>query len=128
MIPGNSCPLLEKASEALTDYFLLKRTDFSDIPLLISGTPFQKSVLSALLKIPFGETRTYLDIAKQIGKPRASRAVGQACARNQILIFIPCHRVVGSNRSLTGFQGGMDMKRNLLNLEKDYCLAKISAI
>lgn len=85
---------------------------------LRDGTPFQQKVWEALTRIPMGETRTYRDIAEQIGRPRASRAVGQACARNPILLLVPCHRVTAEGGGLGGFACGLDVKRALLALER----------
>lgn len=87
------------------------------VPLQLRGTPFQMSVWRALLKIPYGETRSYADIARAIGHPRAFRAVGMANHSNPIAIIVPCHRVVGTNRSLTGYGGGLELKKALLELE-----------
>ena len=87
------------------------------MPLEPRGTEFQKAVWNELLKIPFGETKTYGEIAAAMGKPKASRAVGMGCNRNPIAIIIPCHRVVGKNGSLTGFAGGLDVKGKLLEHE-----------
>jgi len=89
-----------------------------DVPIALNGTPFQLSVWNALLQIPYGETRTYGEIAAMIGNPKASRAVGMACNRNPIWILVPCHRVVGKNGALTGFEGGLDVKKALLDLEQ----------
>lgn len=89
-----------------------------DLPLHIIGTEFQKKVWNALLEIPYGETRSYQDIAIRIGNPKAVRAVGGACNRNPIGIIIPCHRVVGKNGNLTGYAGGLDYKKMLLEHEK----------
>jgi methylated-DNA-[protein]-cysteine S-methyltransferase len=83
----------------------------------MKGTAFQKKVWAALLTIPFGETRTYADIARQVGNPKACRAVGAANGRNPVSIIAPCHRAIGSDGSLTGFAGGLDAKRYLLTLE-----------
>jgi methylated-DNA-[protein]-cysteine S-methyltransferase len=82
------------------------------------GTIFQKNVWEALLAIPFGETRSYGELAKQLGRPSASRAVGAANGRNPVSIVVPCHRVIGSSGKLTGFAGGLDVKAHLLDLEK----------
>lgn len=101
----------------LEQYFAGERQQF-DLKLAPNGTSFQLEVLRALQKIPYGETRSYGDIAAQIGKPRAVRAVGAANGRNPIPIIIPCHRVIGANGSLTGFGGGLDTKRYLLELEQ----------
>jgi len=94
-----------------------EKTPFT-APHNVIGTPFQKSVWAALTKIPHGETRSYKQIAEQIGRPAAARAVGMACNKNPLPLLIPCHRVVGSNGSLTGFAGGVNTKEMLLNLEK----------
>jgi len=110
-------PLLKRTVLQLTEYFNGKRHDF-DLPLDPRGTPFQKSVWSALLTIPYGETRSYKDIACAVGNTKACRAVGMANNKNPISIIIPCHRVVGSGGVLTGYGGGLDIKRALLELEK----------
>lgn len=112
----NSTPLLEKAKEQLVEYFDGKRRKF-DFPVEFSGTDFQKAVWRELEKIPFGETRTYGEIASAIGKPKASRAVGGACNKNHILIAVPCHRVIGAGGKLVGFALGTDMKKWLLGHE-----------
>ncbi|RVT94361.1 methylated-DNA--[protein]-cysteine S-methyltransferase [Sphingomonas crocodyli] len=109
-------PILIAAARQLGEYFAGERTAF-DLPLDFRGTDFQKAVWAALLTIPFGETRSYADIARAIGRPSACRAVGAANGRNPISIVAPCHRVVGTNGSLTGFAGGLDAKRLLLGLE-----------
>jgi len=103
----------------LTEYFAGKRRDF-DLPLAPETTEFQGQVLAALQEIPYGETRSYLDIARRIGKPKAVRAVGGANGNNPIPIIIPCHRVVGANGALTGFGGGIETKRFLLDLERSH--------
>ena len=113
---GNSTPLLEKARKQLSEYFTGKRKEF-DFPVEFSGTDFQKAVWRELEKIPFGETRTYGEIAAAIGKPKASRAVGGACNRNHILIAVPCHRVIGAGGKIVGFALGTDMKKWLLGHE-----------
>jgi len=100
----------------LREYFAGKRRDF-DLPLAPSGTPFQLSVWNELRAIPYGRTKSYLDIANAIGKPAACRAVGAANGANPLPIVVPCHRVIGANGSLTGFGGGIDVKRRLLALE-----------
>ena len=100
----------------LTEYFSGKRREFS-FPLDLRGTPFQLSCWRALLKIPYGETRTYADIARSVGQPQAFRAVGMANNRNPIAIIIPCHRVIGADGRLVGYGGGLDRKRYLLDLE-----------
>ena len=111
-------PLLVQAERELGDYFAGRLTRFS-VPLDMRGTDFQKSVWRALLTIPFGETRSYGEIARQIGSPGAFRAVGLANGHNPIGIIVPCHRVIGSNGSLTGYGGGLDRKRALLEMEKN---------
>jgi methylated-DNA-[protein]-cysteine S-methyltransferase len=100
----------------LQEYFDGIRTRF-DLPLDIHGTPFQMAVWHELQKIPYGETRTYGEIARSIGKPGAARAVGMANHENPVAIVIPCHRVVGSDGSLTGYAGGLDLKKKLLEIE-----------
>jgi methylated-DNA-[protein]-cysteine S-methyltransferase len=110
-------PVLEAAARQLDLYFAGRLTRF-DLPLRFIGTPFQQAVWSALLTIPFGETRSYSDVAKAVGRPDAVRAVGAANGRNPISIIAPCHRVVGASGSLTGFAGGLAAKRRLLDLER----------
>ena len=102
--------------DQLDDFFSQKNTSF-DIKLNLIGTDFQKSVWLELTKIPFGETRSYQDIAIAIGKPKASRAIGMANSKNPIPIIIPCHRVIGKNGKLTGFAHGLELKQELLNFE-----------
>jgi methylated-DNA-[protein]-cysteine S-methyltransferase len=109
-------PILALTAAQLREYFAGARRVF-DIPLEFRGPEFQKFVWQALLTIPYGETRSYGQIAQQIGRPTASRAVGAANGRNPISIIAPCHRVIGADGSLTGFAGGMENKRLLLNLE-----------
>lgn len=109
--------LEREISQQLLDYVKGDRRSF-DIPLAPRGTPFQLKVWNALLNIPYGETRTYQEIAQAIGQPKAARAVGGACHRNPIGIIIPCHRVIGSNGKLTGYYGGLDLKQQLLTHEK----------
>lgn len=110
--------LFQQVKAQLNDYFLGKPVDFSSLPLAPQGTPFQQQVWQALLNIPYGQSSNYATIAQQINKPKAVRAVGGAVGRNPISIVIPCHRVLGKNRSLTGFGGGLAVKRQLLQLEK----------
>jgi methylated-DNA-[protein]-cysteine S-methyltransferase len=110
-------PVLLETERQLGEYFAGERRTF-DVPLSFAGTDFQKRVWAALLAIPFGETRSYGEIAHQLGTPGASRAVGAANGRNPISIIAPCHRVVGSNGKLTGFAGGLDAKAFLLDLER----------
>jgi methylated-DNA-[protein]-cysteine S-methyltransferase len=109
--------VFSEAVEQLGAYFAGERTEF-DLELDLVGTDFQRRVWEALLTIPYGETRSYGEIAKQIGAPGAFRAVGLANGHNPIGIIVPCHRVIGSNGSLTGYGGGIDRKRALLELEK----------
>jgi methylated-DNA-[protein]-cysteine S-methyltransferase len=106
------------ARQQLTEYFAGKRKDF-DLPLSLRGTEFQLRVLEELKTIPYGETTSYGDIAKRIGRPKAVRAVGAANGRNPIPIIVPCHRVIGSSGDLTGFGGGLDTKTALLRLEAE---------
>ena len=110
-------PFLRDVAEEIKEYLDGKRKTF-DIPLKLYGTDFQRSVWNALLTIPYGETRCYRDIAKQIGNVKACRAVGMANHRNPIAIIVPCHRVIGANGSLTGFGGGLALKKQLLELEQ----------
>ena len=110
-------PVLVETERQLGEYFAGKRRTF-DVPLSFAGTDFQKRVWAALLAIPFGETRSYGEIAQQLGTPGASRAVGAANGRNPISIIAPCHRVVGANGKLTGFAGGLEAKAFLLDLER----------
>jgi methylated-DNA-[protein]-cysteine S-methyltransferase len=110
-------PILVETERQLGEYFVGKRKAFS-IALDMRGTRFQKDVWEALLAIPFGETRSYGQLAKQLGNPRASRAVGAANGRNPVSIIVPCHRVIGSSGKLTGFAGGLGTKAHLLGLEK----------
>lgn len=111
--------LLKEAFKQLNEYFEGKRNVF-DLPLAPEGTEFQKKVWNALKEIPFGETKSYGEIAKIIGNEKASRAVGMANNKNPIMIVIPCHRVIGSNGKLVGYAGGLEVKGMLLNLEKNY--------
>jgi methylated-DNA-[protein]-cysteine S-methyltransferase len=110
-------PMLRRTEQQLNEYFEGRRTTF-DLALDLVGTPFQKSVWSALLRIPFGETRTYGEIAAQLGNPKAVRAVGAANGRNPLSIITPCHRVIGAHGELTGFAGGLGAKEYLLRLER----------
>ena len=111
-------PILDQTKKQLDEYFAGNRKIF-DIPLHPVGTDFQKKVWHALLEIPYGETRSYKEIAIRIGKSKGIRAVASAIGANGISIFVPCHRVIGSNHSLTGFAGGLDAKRKLLELEAE---------
>ncbi|MDF9831403.1 methylated-DNA--[protein]-cysteine S-methyltransferase [Parabacteroides sp. PF5-6] len=110
-------PLLQEAAQQLNEYLAGTRIVF-ELPLQPEGTPFQRRCWDVLLTIPYGQTRTYGEQATQIGNPKASRAVGRANGQNPIAIFIPCHRVIGANGSLTGFAGGIEIKKQLLMLEK----------
>lgn len=111
-------PILVETERQLREYFAGERREF-DLPLDFQGTQFQKRVWSALLTIAFGETRSYAQIAAQIGCPAAVRAVGAANGRNPLSIIAPCHRVVGSNGQLTGFAGGLEIKAKLLSMERE---------
>jgi methylated-DNA-[protein]-cysteine S-methyltransferase len=110
-------PVIKKAADQLAEYFDGRRRSF-DLPMTLRGTDFQLAVWKALLTIPLGETRCYQDIAAQIGRPKALRAVGMANNRNPIVIIIPCHRVIGKDGGLTGYGGGLPVKQYLLDLEK----------
>ena len=110
--------IVEECKTQLQGYFKRQRTEF-DLPLRLVGTPFQKQVWNVLLEIPFGETTTYGAQAVRSGHPNAIRAVGTANGRNQIAIIVPCHRVVGANGKLTGYGGGIERKRWLLEHEQD---------
>lgn len=109
-------PLLRRAKAQLEEYFAGKRHSF-DLPLAPQGTDFQKDVWQALAAIPYGKTASYAQLAGQVGRPRASRAVGAANGRNPLPIVLPCHRVIGADGSLTGFGGGLPTKQRLLELE-----------
>lgn len=109
--------IIDRAAKQLEEYFDGQRREF-DVPLSVEGTEFQKSVWDALMQIPYGETRSYKDIAVVVGNPKASRAVGMANNRNKIIIIIPCHRVIGADGSLVGYGGGLDIKKKLLEIEK----------
>ena len=112
-------PLIKKITKQLDEYFSKKRTIF-DIPIHYNGTPFQNKVWEELLKIPYGNTLSYGDIAKKLGKPPlTSRAIGTANSKNKIAIIIPCHRVIRSNGKLSGYAGGIDKKIWLLNHENN---------
>ena len=108
--------VISQAKQELNAYFAGDLTTFS-VPLDWQGTRFQESVWQALLAVPFGKTATYGDVARAIGRPRSSRPVGGAVGKNPLPIIVPCHRVIGSDRSLTGFTGGLDIKIRLLELE-----------
>jgi methylated-DNA-[protein]-cysteine S-methyltransferase len=116
LVENDAHPILLAAERELQEYFAGKRTSFS-VPLDPVGTIFQTKVWSALSEIPFGETRSYGDIARRIGSPAAVRAVGAANGKNPLSIIVPCHRVIGASGKLTGFAGGLDIKERLLALE-----------
>lgn len=113
--------ILQPYLEELAEYFQGKRKTFQK-PLDLYGTPFQLSVWNALCEIPYGQIRSYSDIANQIQKPTSVRAVGAAIGANPVLIVVLCHRVIGKNRTLTGYRGGLEMKKQLLQLESDHSL------
>ena len=117
LIEDQNHPVLLNTQQQLTEYFNQTRTIF-DLALDFQGTDFQKKVWQALLTIPFGETRSYKQIAEQIGNVKAVRAVGAANGKNPISIIAPCHRVVGANGKLVGFAGGLENKEFLLKIEK----------
>ena len=108
--------LIKEAANQLNEYFSGERINFS-ISLDPEGTEFQHKVWNELIKIPYGETRTYKEIAEKIGNSKAARAIGMANNKNPILMMIPCHRVVGKNKSLVGYAGGLEMKERLLEIE-----------
>lgn len=114
-------PLIKKTIKEIEEYFEGKRK-FFDIPISIKGTEFQEKVWKALLKIPYGETKSYEDVAKMIGCPKGARAVGMANHNNKIIIIIPCHRVIGKNGKLVGYAGGLPVKEKLLQIESNYKL------
>ena len=116
VVEDSEHPLLLEAERQLAEYFAGRRQRFT-LPLDPTGTTFQRNVWDALGTIPFGETRSYSQIAQQIGHPQAVRAVGAANGRNPLSIVVPCHRVVGATGALTGFAGGLDVKARLLALE-----------
>ena len=109
--------LLQRAARELNEFFAGERERF-DVPLDLQGTAFQRSVWQRLLRIAAGTTRSYGEIAKELGSAKAVRAVGSAVGRNPVSVIVPCHRVVGSDGSLTGYAGGVDRKRALLELER----------
>lgn len=113
---GMETPLLARGRGELLEYLVGKRRTF-DLPLKPQGTPFQQKVWSALADIPYGETITYGELARRVGCPKGSRAVGQANHRNPLPILLPCHRVVGAGGTLTGYGGGLELKQWLLRLE-----------
>ena len=112
-------PLLQQASQQIEEYLQGKRKNFS-LPIALRGTDFQQKVWHELLNIPYGETRSYKQIAEKIGCPKGYRAVGMANNKNPIAIIVPCHRVIGQNKNLVGYAGGIDIKEKLLKLEEKY--------
>ncbi|GAB3146274.1 methylated-DNA--[protein]-cysteine S-methyltransferase [Amycolatopsis sp. NPDC004378] len=114
--PG-SAEVFARTEIQLKEYFAGQRREF-DLPLAFAGTPFQRTVWTALLEIPYGETASYGELAQLLGKPSAARAVGLANGKNPISIIVPCHRVLGSTGSLTGYGGGLERKRYLLDFER----------
>lgn len=115
-VPRQETPVLKQAVRELTEYFEGKRRNF-DVPLDLQGTPFQKQVWQQLLKIPYGQTCSYADIAKRIQNPKAVRAVGAANGKNPVCIVVPCHRVIAADGSLGGYTGGLHIKKQLLAIE-----------
>lgn len=110
--------IIEETINQLDEYFNLERKEF-DIPLLTLGTPFQQSVWEALIKVPYGTTSTYLQLSKDINNVKAVRAVANANGANAISIIVPCHRIIGTNGELTGYAGGLGVKKKLLDLEQN---------
>jgi methylated-DNA-[protein]-cysteine S-methyltransferase len=104
--------------EQLREYFVGERTTFENLPLALDGAPFERRVWRALQDIPYGETASYGEIARNVGQPGAARAVGLANGRNPIAVIVPCHRVIGANGTLVGYGGGLERKRLLLELEQ----------
>ncbi|MFE9448581.1 methylated-DNA--[protein]-cysteine S-methyltransferase [Streptomyces sp. NPDC006739] len=113
--------LFAEAEEQLTAYFAGELKEFN-LPLRLDGTPFQRTVWEQLTRIPYGETRSYGELADALGNPKASRAVGLANGRNPVGIIVPCHRVIGASGSLTGYGGGLDRKKRLLDFERGTAL------
>lgn len=118
------CDTNRMAAAQLDEYFAGRRRQF-DLPLLLCGTLFQKTVWNELLHLDYGSTVSYADLARSIGRPTAVRAVASAVGANALSVIIPCHRITGSDNSLTGYGGGLDVKRFLLNLEHDNATAPI---
>ena len=116
-----SAGILQEASRQLAEYFAGQRKSFT-LPYAMQGTRWQRSVWQALTRIPYGETRSYRQIAEQVGNPRAFRAVGMANNRNPLPILVPCHRVIGADGSLVGYASGVEIKQKLLQLEQRYSL------
>jgi methylated-DNA-[protein]-cysteine S-methyltransferase len=113
---ADDLPVLRQAATELREYFAGARTAFT-VPLRLAGTPFQQSVWTALCDIPYGATWSYVELARRIGRPQASRAVGAANGRNPVPIIVPCHRVIGASGQLTGYGGGLPRKQQLLSIE-----------
>jgi methylated-DNA-[protein]-cysteine S-methyltransferase len=118
-VEENETPVLAEAFQQLSQYLNGERKEFT-VPLAPSGTPFQMKVWDCLRTIPYGQTRSYGKVASLIGSPKAARAVGMANNRNPIAVFVPCHRVIGSNGKLVGYAGGLDLKERLLEIEKEH--------
>lgn len=114
--PGEPSPLSDLAFEQVCEYLKGHRRTF-DFPYELKGTEFQKKVWNELCQVPYGETRTYREIAAAVGNPKASRAVGMANSKNPLMIVVPCHRIVGTDGRLVGYAGGLNMKKALLELE-----------
>lgn len=114
-------PLLKNAANQITEYLAGTRKEFT-FPIKLDGTEFSMKVWKEMSAIPYGEVRTYGELAKAIGRPGAARAVGQACNRNPLPMIVPCHRVIGTGGRLTGYAGGLEIKEQLLRLEKDALL------
>lgn len=119
MFSAQKTPLMQETIKQLQEYFAGKRKEF-DLPLSFYGTEFQQQVWKVLMEIPYGETKSYGQIAAAVDRPKAGRAVGMANHVNEIVIVVPCHRVIGANGSMTGYGGGLDVKVKLLELEKNY--------
>lgn len=117
--PDRPTQLTDALARQLDEYFQGERQQF-DVPYTLRGTPFQNRVWTQLCRIPYGETRSYRDIAQALGNPRACRAVGMANHRNPLMILVPCHRVIGADGSLGGYAGGIETKQFLLELEQKY--------
>ncbi|MGP2657486.1 methylated-DNA--[protein]-cysteine S-methyltransferase [Malaciobacter sp. WC5094] len=111
-----STDIIEKAIVQIEEYFEKKRKTF-DLPLLFVGSDFQKKVWTALVEVPYAQTSSYLDLAKKIGNEKAVRAVANANGANALSIVVPCHRIIGTNKKLTGYAGGLELKKKLLDLE-----------
>lgn len=118
-IRADASPVLDAAQRELEEYFAGRRRVFS-VPLSIRGTAFREKVWRALLEIPYGQTAAYGEIARRIGSPKACRAVGMANHANPLPVFVPCHRVVGAHGGLTGYAGGLEIKRILLEIERNH--------